>query len=715
VSGQTWPWSRRLRPVLQAEAAECGLACLTMIAAYHGHQVDLPGLRRLHPISNKGITLEALMTNASAMNLSPRALRLELDELPQLQTPAILHWDLAHFVVLEAADRASVTILDPAEGRRRLSLKEADRHFTGVALELTPTGPFQPIQARSRIRLTDLWSRIANWGGAAAQIVGLSVLLQLTVLLMPFFLQLTIDEAIGAGNPDLLTLLLVGFGLVYALNAVIAGLRSWVLLTVGESMSFQLGGNVVRHLIRLPVAFFERRHVGDLMSRIGSIEPVKDLLTQGVVNAVIDALLAVTTLVVMALISPSLALIVLATTAVYIAIWLLAYPTLRRRTEEEIVARARQETHLMETMRAMRAIKIHSHETLRENAWRNHYAEVISASYRAAMVGIRVDLAETLLFALQFLLIVYVGALAVLSQQLTIGLLLAFIAYRHHFTGSASALVEQIQRWRLVGVHLDRLSDIVAEPAEPLIVARREHLLPPPAVKAEGLSFRYAPAEPPIFEDLAIDIPAGAMAAIVGPSGAGKTTLMRVMLGLLEPSAGRLLADGAPLTPANASAWRSRLGAVMQDDHLLTGTLADNIAFFDPQLDFDRVETAARLACIHDDIARMPMRYHSLVGDMGAALSAGQRQRLLLARALYRDPDILFLDEGTANLDPETETAIADMITALPITRIIIAHRPALIERADLVLRLEHGAIAKVPQPTGRPKRAFALNQALAS
>jgi ATP-binding cassette, subfamily B, bacterial CvaB/MchF/RaxB len=713
VSRQTWPWSRRLRPVLQAEAAECGLACLTMIAAYHGHQVDLPGLRRLHPISNKGITLEALMANASAMNLSPRALRLELDELPQLQTPAILHWDLAHFVVLEAADRTSVTILDPAEGRRRLSLKEADRHFTGVALELTPTGPFQPIKARSRIRLTDLWSRIANWGGAAAQIVGLSVLLQLTVLLMPFFLQLTIDEAIGAGNPDLLTLLLVGFGLVYALNAVIAGLRSWVLLTVGESMSFQLGGNVVRHLIRLPVVFFERRHVGDLMSRIGSIEPVKDLLTQGVVNAVIDALLAVTTLVVMALISPTLALIVLTTTAVYISIWLLAYPTLRRRTEEEIVARARQETHLMETMRAMRAIKIHSHETLRENAWRNHYAEVISASYRAAMVGIRVDLAEALLFALQFLLIVYVGALAVLGQQLTIGLLLAFIAYRNHFTGSASALVEQIQRWRLVGVHLDRLSDIVAEPVEPLIVARRERLLPPPAVKAEGLSFRYAPGEPPIFEDLAIDIPAGAMAAIVGPSGAGKTTLMRIMLGLLEPSAGRLLVDGAPLTPASASAWRSRLGAVMQDDHLLTGTLADNIAFFDPQLDADRVETAARLACIHDDIARMPMRYQSLVGDMGAALSAGQRQRLLLARALYRDPDILFLDEGTANLDPETETAIADMITALPITRVIIAHRPALIDRADLVLRLDGGALATVRQRAGAPKRSFAPSQAV--
>ena len=707
MSGVEWPWARRMQPVLQAEAAECGLACVTMIAVHHGHRVDLPGLRRTHPGSIKGVTLDALMSVAARLNLSPRALRLEPDELSQLQLPAILHWDMAHFVVLEAVDRKGITILDPAAGRRQMSLDKASQHFTGVALELTPTRSFEPIDARARIRLSDLWSRLTNYGPAAAQILGLSLMLQLTALLMPFFLQIAIDQAIGQSNPDLLTLLLAGFAVVYALNGIISALRAWVILTVGESLSFQLAGNVVRHLIRLPLSYFERRHVGDLLSRIGSIEPIKDLLTQGIVNVVIDSALALTTLIVMLLISPVLALLVVGTTGAYLIVSLLLYPGLRRRTEEEIIAHARQETHLMETMRAMRAIKLHTHEAVREAGWRNHYADVVSASYRSGMYAIRLRLAENLLFGAQFLLIVYLGAAAVIGQQLTVGLLLAFLAYRSSFTSSASALVDQVQRWRLVGVHLERLSDIVGQAPEPLVMTAREHLLPGPAIAAEDLSFAYDPADPPVFSNLSFEIPAGTLVAITGQSGVGKTTLMRVMLGLLPATSGQLLVDGMRLTPASLAAWRARVGAVMQDDVLLTGTLADNIAFFDSRIDEGQVEMAARLARIHDDIVKLPMGYQSLVGDMGAALSAGQRQRVLLARALYRDPDVLFLDEGTANLDEATENAVADMIASLPITRIVIAHRPSLIERADLVLNLAGGRLVPVARDAPRRERAF--------
>ena len=711
MAGFDFPWQRRIRPVLQAEAAECGLACLTMVAARHGHRVNLPGLRQLHPISSKGATLDQLMAVASEIGLAPRALRLELAELAQLRLPAILHWDLNHFVVLEEAGRGAVTIVDPAAGRRRLTLAEASRHFTGVALELSPSPGFKPLEARTRTRLTDLWSGMTNYGGAAFQILSLSLLLQLTILLMPFFLQLTIDEAIGRGAADLLTLLLVGFAVVYALNGITAALRSWVVLTLGQSLSFQLAGNVVRHMVRLPLGYFERRHVGDLMSRIGSIHPIKDLLTQGVIDAMVDSALAVTTLIVMTLISPTLTVLVVATTAIYLLYSLLLYPGLRRRTEEELVARARQDSYLMETMRAMRAIKLHAHEALRENGWRNQYAEVISASYRAQMYGIKLDLGERLLFGGQFLLIVYFGAAAVLAQQLSVGLLLAFIAYRTSFTASASALVDQLQNWRLLGVHLERLSDIVTEAPEPLIVRPRDRQLPPPSIRFEALSFAYAPTEPAILNAIDLEIPRRSLVAIVGPSGSGKTTLMRVMLGLLPPTSGGILIDGVPLTPALNGGWRARVGAVMQDDLLLTGTLADNIGFFDPRLDQERVEAAASLARIHDEIMRMPMGYQSLVGDMGAALSAGQRQRVLLARALYRYPDILFLDEGTANLDDDNEQAIAALVAALPITRIVVAHRPALIERAEIVLRLENGRLEEVRR--GPPPQDPRAQQAL--
>ena len=695
MSGFDWPWSRRTAPILQTEAAECGLACLAMIANSHGRRIDLPGMRRICPPSLKGMTLEALMGAASTIDLSPRALRVEMEELGQLRLPAILHWDMAHFVVLEAVGPKGLSIVDPASGRRIVSLSKAARHFTGVALELTPAAAFQPMEARQRLRLKDLWSRLQGWGSALAQIFALSILLQLTALLLPLYLQLTVDQAIGRGNPNLLPLLLIGFGIVYAMNAVIQALRSWVQLTVGESLSFQLGGNVVRHLLRLPTGFFERRHVGDLMSRIGSIEPVRDLMTRGMINAVVDALLAVTTFAVMALISVPLALLVLATTLLFVGVSLILYPGLRRRSEEEIVSRAKGDSYLMESIRAVRAIKLHGHETVRENGWRNLYANVISASYRTGIYGIGLRFAESALFAAQFLLIVYIGAAAVLAEQLTVGLLIAFLAYRSSFTSSAAALVEQVQNWRLVGLHLDRLSDIAFERIEPVAVQPRSGLLPPPAIRADGVSFGFDAGDAPTFSDLDFDIPAGSMVAIVGPSGAGKTTLMRVLLGLLQPSGGRLLVDGVPLGPANIGSWRERVGAVMQDDVLLTGTLAENIAFFDPHPDQDMLEVAAKLACVHDDIVRMPMGYLSLVGDMGAALSGGQRQRILLARALYRDPDILFLDEGTANLDPETEERIVTMISGLPITRVVVAHRPALVERADIVLQLRSGAISR--------------------
>ena len=696
MSGSDWPWSRRLRPVLQSEAAECGLAAIVMVAQHHGHRVNLTGLRQRFPTSIKGLTLQNLVAIAAELELAPRPVRLDIDELSQLQLPAILHWDLNHFVVVESVSGRKATILDPAVGRKVMPLDTMGKHFTGVALELTPTAKFKPVDARPKTRLSDLWSKLNNFHGAFTQVLVLSLMLQLMALIAPFFIQLVVDEAIGQGDSNLMFLLLVGFGLVYALQGIIRALRDWVTLTLGQSLSFQLAGNVVRHMLRLPVGYFERRHVGDLLSRIGSISPIQSMLTHGLVSLIIDAVLLVTTVLVMLIISPLLTGIVVGFTLLYLAVSQGMYPALRRRTEEEILARAQEETYLMESMRSIRAIKLHAHEPTREAGWRNLYADVISASYRSRIFGIQRHFAEELLFSASFLLTVYFGAMAVIGDRLTVGLLLAFLAYRSSFTSSATALIDQLQDWRLLGLHLERLSDIVTQEREQVGATAPRVLLAGPEIKLDNLSFAYSAAEPAIFEKLDLTIPSGSFVAIVGPSGAGKTTLVRVMLGLLPPTSGKVVIDGVPLGPQTLSAWRGRIAAVMQDDYLLSGTLADNISFFDPAADDRQIEQIARLARIHEDIAKMPMGYHSLVSDMGAALSSGQRQRVLLARALYRDPDALFLDEGTANLDPDTEVAIADMISSLPITRIIIAHRPALVERADIVLRLDENGLTRV-------------------
>jgi len=397
------------------------------------------------------------------------------------------------------------------------------------------------------------------------------------------------------------------------------------------------------------------------------------------------------------MISVKLMLIVVGFTIAYIAFRLAIYPALRRRTEEEIIARANEETFLMESMRAIRAIKMHVHEAMRENLWRNRYADVVSARYRSQIYKIATRLFESLLMGGQLLITVYVAALSIMSDEMTIGLMLAFLSYRSSFMSGATSLIDHAERWRLLNLHLERLSDIVAEPRENVLAAApRTGLLPAPAIRADQLSFAYGPNDAPVLNNMSFEIPAGSYVAIVGASGAGKTTLMRIMLGLLVPNSGRLLIDGKPLTPATTAGWRARIGAVLQDDQLLTGTLADNIAFFDTRPDQARVEAAARLAEIHDTIMQMPMAYQSLVGDMGAALSSGQRQRVMLARALYRDPDAIFLDEGTANLDEANERAIADMLADLPVTRIVISHRPILVDRAQIVFRLTEGGMELV-------------------
>ncbi|MCZ8018553.1 peptidase domain-containing ABC transporter [Novosphingobium sp.] len=694
MSDFDWPWTRRMAPILQSEAAECGLASLAMVARHFGHRVDLAGLRRRFPTSLDGLNLRQLMAAASALDLAPRAVRLEVEELDQLALPAILHWDLNHFVVLESVSARSVVVLDPARGRVRIAASAIGRHFTGVALELTPTPDFKPIEARVQTRLTDLWSQLTNFRSAIAQVLFLSLLVQLASLASPLFMQMVVDDAVNQGDSSLLTVLLLGFGFIYLLQSVTRFLRTWVTICLGQSLTFQLAGNLMRHLLRLPATYFERRHVGDIMSRLGAVGPIQSLLTHGLVDTVIDTTLVLATLVVMFMISVPLALIGIGATLFYLLVTQLVHPTLRRLTEEQIVAQAQEETYVMESLRAMRAIKLHGFEATRESGWRNHFAEVISAGYKAQMANQKVDFLEDITSNLAFLLTVYFGALAVISQELTVGTLLAFLSYRSTFSGSARALVRQWQKWRLLSVHLQRLSDIVGEPREQLApVVPRRTAIRPPTIRARDLTFAYSAQSAPVLERVSFDIPAGSLVAIVGPSGAGKTTLMRLLLGLLTPQGGALEIDGTPLNATSLAGWRARVGAVMQDDYLLSGSLADNIAFFDPHPDQQRIEQAARFAQIHDDIARMPMGYHSLVSDMGVALSSGQRQRMLLARAVYRQPDMLILDEGTANLDSQTEEVLARSIAAWPITRIAISHRPALVRLADIVLEVDGGQV----------------------
>lgn len=684
---------RRSQSILQSEAAECGLACLAMVANDHGHDIGMAEMRQRFSLSLKGATLADLIAMASALGLGARALRLEVEDIERLRVPAVLHWDLDHFVVLRKASGRKATIDDPALGRRTITLKELGDHFTGVALELTPAVDFKPVAARRRLKISDLWSRISGLTRSAIQTLVLSVIIQLTLLSLPFYLQLALDEAVASFDVNILAILALAFGFIYFVSAAGQALRSWVLLTLGQELTVQIQSNLIRHLLRLGVGFFEKRHVGDLTSRLESIQPIERLLTQGVIAILIDGAMSALTLVIMLIYSWRMTAAVVVSVLAYAAIAAIVFPLMRRAQDEQISARANEQTFLIETIRGIHALKNFNAEPQREGVWRNKATQTMTASVKLGLNNILIKLAETSLFGLQIVLIVYLGALQVIGGELTSGMLFAFMAYRQSFADSATRLVSQMLDLRLLGLHLERLADIAHAPPESDSPGSEPTSPVNGAIALRGVTYRYGSAERAVLDNLSIDIADRSFVAITGPSGGGKTTLMKVMLGLLPPERGEALMDGLPLSSIGASRWRARFGVVMQDDLLFTGTIADNISFFDRRLDMGRVAACARQAMIHDEIVLMPMGYSSWIGDMGAALSGGQRQRVLIARALYRRPNILFLDEGTANLDERREEELAAMIESLDITRIVVAHRPELVRRAHRVYELNGGKL----------------------
>ncbi|MDA0278975.1 MAG: peptidase domain-containing ABC transporter [Proteobacteria bacterium] len=675
--------------IFQTEIAECGLACLAMVANYYGKYSDIRTLRETLCMPAGGASVKHLQQAGRQLDLQARPLKLDLNDIGLLALPVILHRDTDHFVVLKKITRKSFVIHDPAMGIRKYSLAELDHHFTGIAIELSPTISFTRETRAKEYSLKELFKATPSFRQAIRQVFFLSLLLQMLSLIFPLYLQLVIDQGLSKGDMDIIFLVALLFSLVILAKGGVAYFRGVVLLQFSSQLGFQMVSNTFAHLLRLPLSYFEKREMGDIVSRFSSLDNIKQLVTQEMITVIVDGLFSLLTFALLLLYSPALAFVALFFVIALSLIRLLAIPKERSYRQEVLQTGAKQQTRFMENIRCIAVTKNYAIESERLSEWQNHYAYFINSSYRLGHLQLSLSTLHSLLFGIDHVTTIYIGSAAIFSRELSIGQLMSFIFLKQNFSGSVAAMLPKLAEIRLLRLELDRVSDIIFE--EP------EHSSPDTsllrlgisgAIEVKDLGFSYSPAQPELFRNLSFSIAAGEFFVISGHSGCGKSTLLKLLLCLDSPSGGTVRVDGHAIAELGVSQYRAQVAAVLHGDGLLSGSLAYNIHLEMEPLNVERLEMACRRSCIFDDIRQLPMGFNTQVGEMGVALSAGQVQRILLARALYRHPKVLVLDEALSHLSTNVARQIISGIRNSKTTLILVTHNPDLVDLADCSLEL---------------------------
>jgi ATP-binding cassette subfamily B protein RaxB len=701
--------------VAASELNECGLACLAAISGYFEGEPGLAEIRQLAVPSGRGETLLELRNLAERIGLSARGIKVAVEALARLALPAILHWDMNHFVVLERVTKKGIVVMDPAAGRLAVPWAAVDKSFTGVALETRVSPSWKKARGPGRkVSVLDFLAPLSQWRHDIALVVALSILMEVLVLVAPLQMQLSIDSALQGSDGRLVWVLAIGFTLVVLLQAAISVVRAWTISVFGARVGFELKDRFVRALHRKSARFFLKHHSADILSRSRSVDTIQSLVTAQLLQALLDAVMSIAIVVVMLLAVPSMAAVVI----VFAALNLLATAGLRRAaidvSRRGLRVAAQADAYFLENARAARAIKLFGKELVRTNVWRNKFVELTNLGLADGRLTMFSTQASQLSNGLGNVALIALGTYLVLANAITLGTMMMFFLFRAFLVERLNRAVVYAMELRRVRTNAERIEEVMAdEPGAAEAAPERPFLVADGAgvrIEVKDVWFRYGNDAPWILQGASLVVEAGESVAITGPSGSGKTTLLHLMIGLLEPNRGEVLVNGREVKTIASADLARVIGVVMQDDILFQGTVAENVSFFDAPIDMAKVARAARQANVAAEIEAMPMQYHSMLAEAAADISGGQKQRLFIARALYHAPRVLFLDEATSHLDAANEALVSRAVATLEMTRVLVAHRRETIAIADRVLALDpaSGLVRAVGAPIVTAEREAA-------